>query len=243
MNPKRALVPPLKWSMVVCALVLTSPAVFSQNEANSNNNIEILKLHWEKEVRLPRNFDPSAMSTGVTFNDPTVRTSASGPPTAVDATRAATSAQNAAAGASTAFPATPSRLPVFYAYSMKIRNDAGKTIEALAWDYVFVDGTSGAEIGRHQFLSYEKVGSGKTVTFTSQLRSPPTRIVQVSNEHQKHPKLAEHAVVQCVIYADETTWRDPRAAPDICKLLANARPTKRKEPRDKISTFSIRSTY
>lgn len=230
MDLKRALEPPLKWFMCVCVLLLVSPAVLAQNQTDSNNNIEILKLHWEKQVRLPRNFDPSATSTGAAFNDPTARTSASGPATAVDATRAATSAQNAAAGASTAFPATPSRMPVFYAYSMKIRNDGGKTIEALAWDYLFVDSTSGAEVGRHQFLSYEKVGSGKTVTFSSQLRSPPTRIVQVSKVHQKQPQVAEHAVVQCVLYADATAWRNPQAAPDICKLLANGRPAKRKEP-------------
>jgi len=228
-DPKRALSSSLKWSMCLCVLVLASPAILAQNETDSNNNIEILKLHWEKQVRLPRNFDPAATFTGATFNDPTARTSASGPATAVDATRAATSAQNAAAGASAVFPATPSRLPVFYAYSMKIRNDAGKTIEALAWDYVFVDRSSGKEVGRHQFLSYEKVASGKTVTFSSQLRSPPTRIVQVSDTHQKNPRLAEHAVVQCVLYADETTWQNPQASPDSCKLLANARPAKRKE--------------
>ena len=228
MNPRRALAPLFKWSMSLCVLVLPSPAIFGQNAMDLNNSIEILKLHWEKQVRLPRNFDPSASSTSAPFNDPTARTAASGPATAIDATRAATSAQNAAAGASTAFPATPSRLPVFYAYSIKIRNDAGKTIEALAWDYIFVDSNSGTEVGRHQFVSYERVASGKTVTFTSQLRSPPTRIVQVSDTHQRRPNLAEHAVVQCVLYADETTWRNPQAAPDLCELLANARPVRQK---------------
>ena len=158
--------------MSLCVLVLPSPAIFGQNAMDLNNSIEILKLHWEKQVRLPRNFDPSASSTGAPFNDPTARTAASGPATAIDATRAATSAQNAAAGASTA--------------------------------------------------------SGKTVTFTSQLRSPPTRIVQVSDTHQRRPNLAEHAVVQCVLYADETTWRNPQAAPDLCELLANARPVRQK---------------
>jgi hypothetical protein len=230
MKDNRAGAPLWRWSVLFCALVITSPAIFAQNEADPNNHIEILKLHWEKQVRLPRNFDPSVISTGVPFNDPTARTSPSGPMTATDAARAATRAQNAAAGASTAFPATPTRLPVFYAYSMKIKNDAAKTIEAVAWDYVFIDGTNGTEVSRHQFLSYEKVASGKTVTFKSQLRSPPTRIVQVADTHQQHSKLLEHAVVQCVLYADQTAWRNTQAAPDICKLLANARPLKRKEP-------------
>jgi len=212
--------------MLVCVLVFTSPSIFAQNETDSNG-VEILKLHWEKQLRLPRNFDPSVISTSVGLNDPTARTSASGPGTAVDATRAATSAQSAAAGASTVFPATPNRLPVFYAYSMKIRNRAAKTVEAVAWDYIFVDTASGVEVGRHQFLSYEKVANGKTVTFKSQLRSPPTRVVQAGKPDERQHTYAEHAAVECVLYADNSTWRSPRAPLDICNLLASARQVKR----------------
>src|SRR5260370_37412947 len=59
--------------------------------------IEILKLKWEKEVRLPRNFDPSVIPTNGSFVDPALRTSAAAPTSALDATRAATSARDAAA--------------------------------------------------------------------------------------------------------------------------------------------------
>lgn len=230
-NTKRALGPSLKWSVLICVLTLTSPAIFAQDVTDSTNGkIEILKLHWEKQVRLPRNFDPSVISSGVTFNDPTARTSASGPATASDATRAATSAQNAAAGANTAFPAAPNRLPVFYVYSLKIRNTGAKTIKAVAWDYVFIDNSSLTEVGRHQFLSYEKVAAGRSVTFKSQLRSPPARVVQASNVRPSKSGFAERAVVQCVLYADDSTWHNPRGTSDICGLLAKAGPVKRKGP-------------
>src|SRR5438552_16885473 len=33
-------------------------------------SIEILKLKWEKEIRLPRNFDPSPIPTNGAFNPP-----------------------------------------------------------------------------------------------------------------------------------------------------------------------------
>src|ERR1043166_231053 len=83
---------------ILCALALSVLAVRAQEPNRVDGpNIEILKLHWEKQVRLPRNFDPAVMSTGVTANDPIARTAASGPPTAADATRAATSAQSNAA--------------------------------------------------------------------------------------------------------------------------------------------------
>ena len=148
--------------------------------------------------------------------------------------RVATRTQSAAAGGGTAFPETPARLPIVYVYSMKIKNDGARMIAAVAWDYVFIDKSSSHEVGRHQFLSYEKVAAGKTVTFKSQLRSPPTRVVQASNERAKHPQLAERAVVQCVLYADDSSWRNHDAAVDICNLLRknqNLLKRNRREPR------------
>ena len=220
MKDKRPAAQRSNWLLLSCALLFSSATVLAQETNDPNkSNIEILKLHWEKQVRLPRNFDPSVISTGATFNDPAARTSAAAPTTALDATRAATSAQNAAAGSSTAFPATPSRLPVVYVYSMKVKNDGAKMVEGVAWDYVFIDKSSNRELGRHQFLSYEKVATGKTVTFKSQLRSPPTRVIQASSTRAKHPQMAERAVVQCVLYADDSSWRNPDAPMDACSLL------------------------
>ena len=186
-------------------------------------NIQILKIHWEKQVRLPRNFDPAEISTGSTFNDPASRTSAAAPTTTLDATRAATSAQSAAAGSSTAFPAIPARLPVVFVYSLKIKNNSEKVIAAIAWDYIFFDKSSNKELGRHQFLSYQKVSAGQSVTFKSQLRSPPTRVVQASDSETKQPQFAERAIVQCVLYADDSNWRNKDAQGDACSLLRKSK--------------------
>ena len=209
-----------KWLLLSCAFLFSSATALAQETNDSNkSNIEILKLHWEKEVRLPRNFDPSVIPTGGAFNDPASRTSSAAATSALDAARAATRAQSVAAGGSTAFPETPARLPVVYVYSMKIKNDGAKMVAGVAWDYVFIDKSSNHEAGRHQFLSYEKVAAGKTVTFKSQLRSPPTRVVQALKARAKHPQLIERAVVQCVLYADDSSWRNHDAAIDACSLL------------------------
>ena len=209
-----------KWFLLSCALLFSSATALTQETNDSNkSNIEILKLHWEKEVRPPRNFDPSVIPTGGTFNDPASRTSSAAPTSPLDAVRAATRAQSAAAGGSTAFPDTPARLPIIYVYSMKVKNDGARMIEGVAWDYVFIDKGSNNELGRHQFLSYEKVEAGKIVTFKSQLRSPPTRVVRASNSHDKHPQFTERAVVQCVLYADDSSWRNHDAPADACSLL------------------------
>jgi hypothetical protein len=114
----------------------------------------------------------------------------------------------------------PSRVFFSYVYSLKIKNTGSKEIEGVAWDYVFLDPSTSAEIGRHQFLSFEKVASNKTATFQSEQRTPPVRTVRTQGaDANKHDKPLEKSVVQCVLYEDGTTWRNESASPDICNLL------------------------
>ena len=209
---------------VVSLFFLTAGISFGQEaQSPTKMNVEILKLHWEKQVRLPRNFDPSIIPTGGTFSDPGSRTSGStGASSSADATRVATSVRSAAAGSNNTFPATPGRLPVFYVYALKVKNTDSKTIEGIAWDYVFIDPTSNAELGNHQFLSYAKVPTDKSATLEAQLRSPPIRVVRSSESTKNaHPKLIERSVIQCVLYADDTVWKSPQARAGVCELLKN----------------------
>jgi len=214
----------LKWLCVVFTSLVASGASFGQEALDPNKpNVEILKLHWEKQVRLPRNFDPSVIPTGGTFSDPASRTSSStGGSSSVEATRAATSTRSAAAGSNSPFPSTPGRLPVFYVYALKLKNIGPKTIEGIAWDYLFIDPASNAELGNHQFLSYARIPIDKTAKLEAQLRSPPTRVVRSSDSTKgAHPKLIERSVVQCVLYADNTVWKNPHARDGVCELLKN----------------------
>ena len=223
MEARRDTASRLKWLWVVSVCLVTAGVSFGQEaQAPAKMNVQILKLHWERQVRLPRNFDPSIIPTNGTFSDPASRTSSAGPSNPLDATRSATSARSAAAGSSDAFPATPGRLPVFYEYLMKIKNIGSKTIEGLAWDYLFIDPSNNAELGAHQFLSYAKVPTEKSATLRAQLRSPPTRVVRSSESTKKaHPRLIEKSVVQCILYADDTVWKNPKARDGVCELLKN----------------------
>ena len=206
-----------KCLLVFPACLVFAVSIFAQgNPPPDLPQLEIIKLKWERQVRLPRNFDPSVISTGGTFTDPASRTVTSG-----TADTARTNAQRNSGPGSDTFPATPGRLPVFYVYSMKVRNTGTRSIEAVAWDYIFIDPANNAELGRHQFLSYEKVAANKSVTFQSQLRSPPTRVVQAAKSEKNHARLLERAVIQCVLYTDETSWRNPQGPPDTCALLKN----------------------
>src|SRR5260370_9504819 len=62
------------------------------------------------------------------------------------------------------FPQTPGRMPVFYVSSLKIRNAGSKPIQAVAWDYVFLDAAGKAVLGPHPLLSYAIVKPAKIVT-------------------------------------------------------------------------------
>ena len=215
----------LTWLCVLFTTLVACGASIGQEALDPTRpNVEILKLHWEKQVRLPRNFDPSIIPTGGTFSDPASRTSGStGASSSIDATRAATSTRSAAAGSNNTFPATPGRLPVFYVYTMKVRNAGARTIEGIAWDYLFIDPGSNKELGSHHFLSYEKVSSNKIVTLRGQLRSPPTRVVPAANSRKnQHPKFVERAVIQCVLYSDETMWRSQQSGEGVCDLLKSS---------------------
>jgi hypothetical protein len=205
-------------ALVICG-ASTASALAQQQSEISAPSIEVLKLKWEKQIRLPRNFDPSIIPANRTFNDLSPRTSTS----PADAVRTATQARNDASAATTSFPATPARLPVFYLYSMKVRNIGAKRIEGVAWDYLFIDSISNSKVGSHQFLSYEKVAPGKTVTFQRQMRSPPTRVVDASDKKGQRPKFIERAVIQCVLYADDTLWRSPQAREGVCDLLKKSK--------------------
>ncbi len=223
MEARHEAAPRLKWCCVVF-IIVASGSLFGQDALDPTGpNVEILKLHWEKQVRLPRNFDPSIIPTGGTFSDPASRTSGStGASSSIDATRAATSTRSAAAGSNNTFPATPGRLPVFYVYVLKLKNTGSKTIEGIAWDYLFIDPTSNAELGNHQFLSYARIPTNKSATLEAQLRSPPTRLVRSSDSTKSaHPKLIEKSVVQCVLYADDSVWKNPHARDGVCELLKN----------------------
>src|SRR6266568_647180 len=188
---------------------LVAADLFAQDRAQtSGSNIQILKLRWEKQMRLPEDFDPSAGSTG-SINDPTRSSSGRG--------------ANGSGGSATIqgmVPSAPSRVSFVYVYSMKVKNTGPKPIEAVAWDYVLRDPTSHAEVSRHQFLSFEKVQPDKTATFESRQRTPPILKTKIeAREGDKQAKIEEQAIIRCVLYADETTWRDSNTPQNVCDLL------------------------
>lgn len=190
--------------------------------------IQILKLHWRKQIRLPSNYDPAIIPTRGVFADPATKVPASLPGTGIDNTRPPNRNPNTSVDSDTFFPASPRRLPVVYIYSMKIKNTGEKRIDGVAWSYAFLDRETKAQLGRHEFLSYKKIAPGGAAVLESPLRSPPTRVVKTSENQAPQEPLSERATIICVLFSDETIWRNSRAGDEACKALTSGNPAKRK---------------
>ena len=106
---------------------------------------------------------------------------------------------------------------------MKIRNSTSKPIEGIVWDCLFIDPNSNTELGRHQFVSYARIAKDKSVTLQGKLRSPPVRVVRISESSKNGPRFIERAVIQCVLYADDTAWRNPSGRDGVCEALKNSK--------------------
>jgi hypothetical protein len=225
MESKCTRTPSLRWCWILLAFLIAPGSLSAQENLQvSAPPIEMLKLKWEKQVRLPRNFDPSVIPTGGTFSDPSRSSTTTANTGTTTASSGASGPASGDSGLPNPFPATPARMSVDYVYSMKIRNASSKIIEGIAWDYLFLDPNSLTELGRHQFLSYAKLPTNKSITLQGQLRSPPTRVIRTSDSgKQAHPKLIERSVIQCVLYADDTVWRNPNARGGVCELLKNSK--------------------
>jgi hypothetical protein len=213
-------------SIFIGALIGSTMVCAQERAASTAPPLQILKVHWQKQIRLPSNYDPAIIPTRGVFIDPASKAPTSLPGSGIDNTRP--SNPNTSVDSDTFFPATPRRLPVFYVYSMKIKNDAEKRIEGVAWTYSFLDRESKTELGRHEFLSYRKIAAGATVVLENPLRSPPVRVIKSSENQRAQRPISERATIACVLFADETIWRNARSSDEVCKALASGNPAKRK---------------
>ena len=210
--------------------IVCSTMALAQDRPDSTSpaGIQIIKVHWQKQIRLPNNYDPAIIPTRGVFVDPASKTATSLPGSGIDATRPPNSNPNTSIDSNVFFPATPRRLPVYYLYSLKIKNVGAKRIDGVAWTYSFLDRETKTELGRHEFLSYKKIAPDAVGVLQNPLRSPPVRVVKTADAASPQRQMSERATVQCILFADETTWRNGSANANVCRLLANGNPAKRK---------------
>jgi len=107
----------------------------------------------------------------------------------------------------------------FFLYSVELKNDGSKAIKAILWNYLIMDGTTNEELGRHEFVSFDKVGSNAVRALTVKSRLTPSRIVTVQGTHPSTITVVERVILECVVYDDGTLWEQPGTTPQNCELL------------------------
>ena len=107
----------------------------------------------------------------------------------------------------------------FFLYSMELKNDGSKAIKAVLWDYLIVDGATSEELGRHEFVSFEKVGSNAARALTVRSRLSPSRIVTVQGSQPSTTTVLERVILKCVVYDDGTLWEQPGTTTQNCEPL------------------------
>ena len=214
--------------MILLGLCTTGTAYAQSGRSATDSGVEILKLKWEKQVSLPRNFDPSVIPENGIFSSMQSRTAVPGSAQAPygDEARRDAAARSAALSPVDYFPKSPARLPVSYVYSLTVRNVGTKRIVAIAWDYLFVSSESQTVVGDHHLSNYVRVNSGASVTLKASQRTLPVGVVAAKGETKKAQKPLEKAIIQCVVYEDESTWQNPFGQRDTCDFLRKNQPVK-----------------
>ena len=107
----------------------------------------------------------------------------------------------------------------FFLYSVELKNDGSKAIKAVLWNYLIIDGTTNEELGRHEFVSFEKVGSNAARALTVRSRLSPSRIVTVQGSQPSTTTVVERVILKCVVYDDGTLWEQPGTTTQNCEPL------------------------
>lgn len=121
-------------------------------------------------------------------------------------------------------PSGPKSRKEEYTYQVQIKNAGEATIEAVDWEYLFVDGLTGGEMARHRFQSFRRAKPGKSLTLSGTSAAPPTRVVSAATAQSGKSNLfEERIVVRCVAYSDGTVrWREGGGEADCADIKAAA---------------------
>jgi hypothetical protein len=208
--------------------------------ADAPTGVSVLKYNWRNMTYRPGWDDPSssAASQGVedlrTLPSQDLGTSRTATPLGVAARRprersseATTAPQGRPTEITASPPSGPSSRREQYNYQAQIRNDGEGTIEAVDWEYVFLDASTGDELARHRFQTFRRARPGKSLTLVGTSVAPPSRVVSAASQGGKRGAFAERIVVKCVAYADGTMRRRAGGAENDCDAISAAAQTRR----------------
>ena len=197
--------------IIICLIAAATSQAQTAASERPAHGLVILKLTWSRETSPPSSRPPADEVSA-----PGRRDNPNADP--VDKLRGGSPAA--------------SRLPGqhFYVYSLKVRNDSGKNVTAVYWEYVASDRDNGAELNRRRIMSIQKVGRGEIATLRVEHPSPPTNVVTPKGlgKDERSP-FTSTAEIRCVLYGDGTAWHAEGGEDQCAELREAKRARERKE--------------
>lgn len=196
----------LKGLLILCAGILLSGPVFTQDNLRADlpPGLSILNVKWDSFATL------TTVSSGALAETPDTNPNRLPLPTQSTSTLVRTQ---------------------LYVYSFELNNDGPKAIKALAWDFIFTDGATGRELLRYRLAKLQGIATRrkKTVRFTTRL-SPPKVVSARALEKSGSSPFRPTVALQCVLFADDSTWQAPLASDPPCNTLRRWLERRKKQP-------------
>ena len=108
----------------------------------------------------------------------------------------------------------------FLLYSVELKNEGARSIKAVLWDYIITDSNTREELGRHEFVSFEKIARNGSKAMTAKSSFSPSRIVTVQNSPPTANSIVvERVILRCVLFDDESVWEQPGTLSGTCEAF------------------------
>lgn len=196
--------------LLMCLHFAATPAQ-TPSPSSDPPDLSVLKYSWTKE-RIGWEKDPFS-GTNDSFDDMRRRVADDRRKERAQATGNIAEANKIEqqARAEQVLKARPPAPPRYaFLYKISIKNSGPKTIKELDWDYVFFDAVTKQEIGRRQFTSSDKIGSGKSKDLSFLIPSAPAKTISVyALDKNERANLQEQVVLVRVQYDDGSVWIRP----------------------------------
>jgi hypothetical protein len=97
-----------------------------------------------------------------------------------------------------------------YRYKVKVKNNGGKTVKSVDWDYLFIDPLNGREVARHQFTSDDTIKPGKSKDLEVLYLTAPVKTISAAMLKKKEPMpFREQVQLMRILYSDGSVWQRP----------------------------------
>jgi hypothetical protein len=170
----------VKLFVTMILLLLLGACCFAQSAAADGSGLVLVKKKWHRELRNPvLDHDPNDETADRSAEDIRRRP--------IEQTNDSLRQRSLSASDEPEIRAVDKKpgTSADYVYEITVRNDTGKDVASVTWEYVFFAPDANQEVGRRHFTSRETIEHGKTRTLTIHSAIPPTGTIDVSKAGAK----------------------------------------------------------